>query len=66
MSKGGVLSVLEKLENGCLACIRVLVERINAKVKVFKIVVNRYRDRRKWFGLRMVLICGVINFENKN
>jgi pyocin large subunit-like protein len=65
-SKGGVLSVEEKLENRRLACVRILVEHVNAKVKVFKIVANRYRNRRKRFGLRMALICGIINFENKN
>ena len=64
--KGGVLTVEEKLENRRLARIRILVEHINAKVKVFKIVANRYRNRRKRFGLRMALICGIINFENKN
>ena len=64
--KGGVLSVEDKAENRCLARVRILVEHLNAKVKVFKIVANRYRNRRKRFGLRMALICGVINFENKN
>jgi hypothetical protein len=64
--KGGVLSVEDKAENRCLARIRILVEHVNAKIKVFKIVANRYRNRRKWFGLRMALICGIINFENRN
>jgi hypothetical protein len=41
--KGGVLSVEDKMENRRLACIRILVEHINAKVKVFKIVAYRYR-----------------------
>ena len=40
-----------------------LVENIAAKIKVFKIVANKYRNRRRRFGLRMALICGVINFE---
>ena len=64
--KGGVLSVEDKAENRRLARIRILVEHINAKIKVFKIVANRYRNRRKRFGLRMALICGIINFENRN
>jgi len=63
---GGVLTALEKMENQRFARIRILVEHLNAKVKVFKIVANRYRNRRKRFRLRMALICGVINFENKN
>ncbi|MCL1969858.1 MAG: IS5/IS1182 family transposase, partial [Candidatus Bathyarchaeota archaeon] len=33
--------------------------------KVFKIVAYRYRNRRKRFGLRMALICGIINFEKR-
>jgi hypothetical protein len=64
--KGGVLAVVEKVVNRCLARIRILVEHLNAKIKVFKIVANRYRNRRKRFGLRMALICGIINFENRN
>jgi hypothetical protein len=64
--KGGVLSVEDKVENRRLARIRILVEHINAKVKVFKIVANRYRNRRRRFGLRMALICGIINHENRN
>ena len=64
--KGGVLTFEEKVENRRLARIRILIEHLNAKIKVFKIVVNRYRNRRKRFGLRVALICGVINFENKN
>jgi hypothetical protein len=64
--KGGALTVLEKAENRRLARVRILIEHLNAKVKVFKIVANRYRNRRKRFRLRMALICGVINFENKN
>jgi hypothetical protein len=63
--KGGVLSVVEKVVNRCLARVRILVEHLNAKIKVFKITANRYRNRRKRFGLRMALICGVINFENQ-
>ncbi|MDR0492547.1 MAG: IS5/IS1182 family transposase, partial [Nitrososphaerota archaeon] len=29
----------------------------------FKIVSDRYRNRRKRFGLRFNLICGICNFE---
>ena len=34
-------------------------------VAVFKITANRYKNRRNRFGLRMAIICGIINFENK-
>jgi hypothetical protein len=63
--KDGVLTVVEKAANRCLARIRILVEHLYAKIKVFKIVAYRYRNRRKRFGLRMALICGIINFEKR-
>jgi hypothetical protein len=63
--KGGRLSAGEKTENRRIARERILIEHINAKVKVFKITANKYRNRRKRFGLRMALICGIINFETR-
>jgi hypothetical protein len=61
--KGGTLTPEEKLENRRLSSERILIENINAKIKVFKITANKYRNRRKRFGLRMALICGIINHE---
>lgn len=64
--KGGELTNQEKDENRRISRERILIENINAKVKVFKITANRYRNRRKRYGLRMSLICGIINFEAQN
>ena len=61
--KGGMLTVEEKAENRRISRERILIENINAKVKVFKIVANKYRNRRRRFGLRMSVICGIINYE---
>lgn len=61
--KNGELTDDEKLENKRIARERILIENINAKIKVFKITSSKYRNRRKRFGLRMVLICAIINFE---
>jgi len=55
--KGRDLSNEEKAENRRISRRRVFVENINAKIKVFKITANRYRNRRNRFGLRMVIIC---------
>ncbi|MDR2699375.1 MAG: hypothetical protein LBC12_00900 [Nitrososphaerota archaeon] len=44
---------------------RVFVEDVIAKFKVFKILANKYRDRRKRYELRAALICGIINYENR-
>ena len=63
--KGGGLTADEKFENQRIARERILIENINAKVKVFKITSNKYRNRRKRFGLRMSLICSIINHENR-
>jgi len=64
--RGGELSEEEKEENRRISRERILIENINAKIKVFKITSSKYRNRRKRFGLRMSLICGILNFENPN
>ena len=61
--KGRELTIEEKAENKRISRERILIENINAKIKVFKITANRYRNRRKRYGLRVSLICGIINFE---
>jgi len=55
----------EKKENSKHASQRIIVEQINAKIKVFKITKYPYRNRRKRFGLRMNLICAIINLDAK-
>jgi len=62
--RNGELTAEEKEENTNLSKQRIFVENMIAKIKVFKIVSNKYRNRRKRFALRMSLICGIINFEN--
>ena len=62
-SKHHPLTDEEKAENKRIAQERILIENINACLKVFKIFSNRYRNRRKRFGLRMSLICGIYNFQ---
>ena len=44
---------------------RVVVEHIIRRLKRFKIVAEKYRNRRKRYSLRMNLICGIYNFELK-
>ena len=63
--KGGELTQEEKAENRRISRERILIENINAKIKVFKITANRYRNRRKRYDLRMSLICGIINADNR-
>ena len=44
---------------------RVLNENVIGKLKRFKILSDRYRNRRKRFGLRFNLIAGLYNHELK-
>ena len=50
------LSKQDKLENKKKSSKRIPIEHINAKIKTFKIVAQKYRNRRKRFGLRFNLI----------
>lgn len=62
--KNKSLTKEEKKENKKLSSQRIIIENINAKIKVFKITKYPYRNRRKRFGLRMNLICGIINLDS--
>ena len=64
--KGSDLTDEEKRNNRRISRERILIENINAKIKVFKIMKYPYRNRRKRHGLRLNLICGIINFEAQN
>lgn len=57
------LSKEDKLENKKKSSKRIPIEHINAKIKAFKILSHKYRNRRKRFGLRFNLICALINFD---
>lgn len=57
------LTKKEKKNNVKLSKTRVKVEHVIGKIKVFRIMAERYRNRRKHHDLRMKLICGIYNFE---
>ena len=59
--RGGTLTNEEKKENRRISRERILIENINAKIKVFKIMKYPYRNRRKRHLLRLNLTCGIIN-----
>lgn len=62
-SKKKPLTKQEKKENHKISSERVLVENTIRKVKIFKVMAEKYRNRRKRFTLRLNLIAGLINFE---
>jgi len=62
-SKNNPLSKEDKELNQIKASSRRVVEHINAKIKTFQIFTQKYRNRRKKFGLRLNLICALINAD---
>jgi hypothetical protein len=49
--------------NRALARARVRGEHVIGSLKIFHILADRYRNRRKRFGLRVNLISGLYNFD---
>lgn len=64
-SKKHPLTAEDKKNNHELSSMRVLNEHVIGKIKRFKIVSDKYRNRRRRFGLRFNLIAGVYNYELK-
>ena len=62
-TKKNPLTKEDKKKNRVLSRDRVLNENVIGMVKRFKIIADRYRNRRKRFGLRFNLIAGIYNFE---
>jgi transposase len=62
-SKYHPLTEKEKQRNRTLARKRILIEHIFRKLKVFRILSERYRNRRKRFALRFNLIAAIYNRE---
>ena len=65
-SKKNALTKEDKKNNQKLASERVLNENVIGMIKRFKIVADKYRNRRKRFGLRFNLIAGIYNWEINN
>ena len=61
--KNGELSSLEKDYNRELAKERIGIEHVNCRLKIFKIIAERYRNRRRRYGLRCNLLSAIYNYE---
>ena len=62
-SKYHPLTKRQKQTNKTLARKRILIEHIFRKLKVFRILSEKYRNRRKRFALRFNLIPAIYNLE---
>ena len=61
--KGKKLTKELKKYNRNLNRLRIVVEHVNRRLKIFNILSNRYRNRHRRFGLRSNLIAGIYNYE---
>jgi IS5 family transposase len=62
-SKHHPLTDEQKAANRQLSRERIVVEHIIRSLKIFRILSERYRNRRKRFGLRFNLIAALYNYE---
>lgn len=61
--RGAQLSAQDKKSNRDLARLRIVAEHVNRSLKIFRILSERYTNRRQRFGLRFNLIAGLYNYE---
>ncbi len=61
--RGGQLAAEDRAYNRTLARERVVIEQVNRCLKIFRILAERYRNRRRRFGLRCNLIAALYNYE---
>lgn len=62
-SKTHLLSKQERKDNREISKVRIFVEHAIRFVKRFRILSERYRNRRSRFALRFSLIAGICNFD---
>ena len=61
--KNEILTKEQKKFNHRLSSKRIVVENVIGFLKRFRIISDRYRNRRKRFGLRFNLIASINNYE---
>ena len=64
-SKKNPLTITDKKSNRNLSSMRVLNENVIGVVKRFRIIAEKYRNRRSRFNLRFNIIAGIYNYELK-
>jgi hypothetical protein len=62
-SKKNPLNKEDKQRNRKISSDRVVVENIIREVKIFRIMAEKYRNRRRKFGLRFNLIAAMYNLN---
>ncbi len=63
-SKNNPLDAEEKAYNTALSRLRVKAEHVFAQIKTFKILSDRYRNKRKRYGVKFNIVAGIVNIKN--
>jgi hypothetical protein len=63
-SKNHALDKEEREYNTGLSQFRIKVENILCKIKSFHILSDRYRNKRKGYGVKFNIIAGIVNLKN--
>ena len=61
--RGKKLTKTQKKYNRELNRLRIAIEHVNRRLKIFKILSYPYRNRHRRFGDRSNLIAGIYNYE---
>jgi len=64
-SKKNPLTKEDKIQNQKISSSRVLIENSIRELKIFKIIAEKYRNRRRKFNLKINLIAGIYNLQLK-
>ena len=62
-SKKNPLTKEDKKQNQRISSARITIENIIREVKIFRIIAEKYRNRRKRFALRFNLIAAIYNLN---
>jgi hypothetical protein len=62
-SKKNPLTKEDKMNNKLISSCRIMIENIIREVKIFRIIAEKYRNRRKRFALRFNLIAAIYNLN---
>jgi hypothetical protein len=62
-SKKNPLRIQDKQRNNAISSERVSMENIIRDIKIFRMIAEKYRNRRKKFGLRFNLIAAIYNLN---
>lgn len=63
-TKNKPLDQEEKQYNTALSRVRIIVENIIGDIKTFKILSDRYRNKRRRYNIKFQIIAGIINLKN--